>query len=128
MNDFNVFRNDNDNGYILRMKKDISIPKLQKLCKDITSQLVNNGFWGSDANFVVTVDDIQIVVFIREYNGDLLGAVGFKCEQIDDDGDCLELHPYRGIVTNEIFKEWTEDEWDILCSTVRQHIIGNLCS
>lgn len=119
-----VVKSNAGNCFIL-MEKVMSIPKLQKLCRDITCELVDNCFFGSDANFVISKDDIQIVVFIRDYDTKLLGTAGFICKQIDDDTDYLEMVPFYSKALSE---EWTNEEWCTLCDCVSAYILGTLCS
>ncbi len=113
--------------YFLRVKKDISIHKLQKLCQKITCELVNKCYYDSYTSFAVNEMNIEIVSFIHDDNKELMGFVGFICRQFDDDTDYFEMHPCRNVATDAIFEEWTKEEWCELCNDVEARMLKILC-
>ena len=96
-------------GYCVRIKKDISLSKLQKLCQNITSELEDKGYYEPIVNFIINKNNVEITVNLFRVYGDEIGIIGFACKQFDCDADFYEIFPFH---SNAFIKEWSEEEWD----------------
>lgn len=112
-------------GYFVRVKKDIHLPKLQKLCRNITHKLIENGYYESSVNFDISENDVKIDITMREFNDDIIGKVGVMSKPIDCDADYYELYPFR---SNAVIEHWSEEDWVDLCHSVQECILETLCS